>query len=487
MPRALLVNLAQESCSFAPRPHELADFRRYYLLYDDDVIPMLRGGQMEVAGVVAVAEAEGVELVPTVATYGGTGGPVSAEAYAFLREAVLARVARHAGAVDGALLALHGAMVVEGLDDAEGDLIGAVRALLGPDKPLVVSLDLHAHITEAMLAGADAIVGYHTFPHVDLYDTGARAMRLLAGALRGGVRPVLGHRKLPMITPAERHRVDQFPMSEVMGRALAMEAEPGVLAATIFAVQPWLDVPHLGWSAVVVADGDRALAQAKAEEIADIAWRLRREFLHERTPVAEALRRAREIEGGPVVLADSSDATSGGAEGDSTVLLAALLATPVPGQALLLLTDPEAVAACIAAGVRGEVTLPVGGKLATEFFRPVTVTGRVRLLSDGLFTMKSPTLPADRGRTAVLQVGEIQIVLSEKPVYTWDEECYRSVGLFPREAKLVQVKSPGGFRAVYEPFARAIFELDAPGPTDSNLRRLPYKRVTRPLFPLDEM
>jgi microcystin degradation protein MlrC len=242
-----------------------------------------------------------------------------------------------------------------------------------------------------------------------------------------------------------------------------------------------------GWSVIAVADGDPALARARADEIAEMAWRHRRDFLHRRTPVPEALRIARETPGGPVVLADASDGTAGGAEGDSTVLLQALLDSPVPGPCLLLVTDPEAAARCAAAGVGAEVSLDVGGKLTPAFFRPVRVRGRVRTLSDGRFQMKLPPIPADRGLTAVLQVGDIFIVLSRKPVYTWDEECYRSVGLFPREAKVVQVKSPGGFRPSYEPFAKAIIELDTLGPTDSDVTRLPYRRVTRPLFPLDDI
>jgi len=258
-----------------------------------------------------------------------------------------------------------------------------------------------------------------------------------------------------------------------------------MLAAALFPVQPQLDVPNLGWSVVTVADGDPGLARAHADEIGELAWQHRREFLRDRTPVPDALRIARETDGGPVVLADSSDGTAGGAEGDSTVLLQALLESPVPGSCLLLITDREAVARCAAAGVGAEISLEVGGRLTPRFFGPVRVSGLVRTLSDGRFQMKLPPIPANRGLTAVLQVGEIFIVLSEKPVYTWDEECYRSVGLFPREAKLVQVKSPGGFRPIYEPFAKLILELDAPGPTDSNLARLPYERVTRPLFPLD--
>lgn len=487
MPRALLANLAQETCSFVQSKHTLDDFRRYYLYTGREIIEALRGGGMEVSAIIKAAEEDGIELVPVLATYGGTGGPVATGAYTYLRDEILAGARRYAAEVDGAILALHGAMLTEELDDPEGDLLAGLRQILGPKKPIVSSLDCHAHVTELMIQQATAFVAYQTHPHVDMYDTGYRAMKLFGRTLRGEVRPVMAHRKLRMIAPPEQHNTNRPPMGPIMQRVKAVEKEPGMLAAAIFPVQPQLDIPNLGWSVIAVADGDPGLAQAKAEEIGELAWRHRREFLRDRTPVPEALRIARETGGGPIVLADASDGTAGGAEGDSTVLLQALLESPVPGACLLLVTDPEAVARCVAAGVGAELTLDVGGKLTPAFFRPVRVSGRVRTLSDGRFQMKLPPIPANRGRTAVLQAANISLVLSEKPVYTWDEECYRSVGLFPREAKLVQVKSPGGFRPIYEPFARAIIELDAPGPTDSNLARLPYRRVTRPLFPLDDI
>jgi microcystin degradation protein MlrC len=485
--RVLVGNVAQETCSFVASKHTLEDFRRYYLYTGQEMLDKLRGGGMEVAGIIRAAEETGIELVPTLATYGGTGGPVATAAYTRLRDDILAEARRQADRVDGAILALHGAMLTEDLDDPEGDLIARLRQILGSAKPIVCSLDLHAHVTDPMVEQATAFVAYHTHPHVDIADSGYRAMVLLARVLRGEVRPVMAHRKFRMLAQPEQHNTGRPPMGPIMQSVLATEKVPGMLAAAIFPVQPWLDIPDLGLSIVTVADGNPDLARAKADALGEMAWHARREFLRDRTPVAEALCLARETAGGPIVIADSSDGTAGGAEGDSTVLLRALLDSPVPGSCLLLITDPEAAARCAAGGVGREITLEVGGKLAPAFFQPVRVTGTVRTLSDGRFQMKNPTIPANRGLTAVLQVGDIFVVLSQKPVYTWDEECYRSVGLFPREAKLVQVKSPGGFRPVYEPFAKAIIELDAPGPTDSNLRRLPFKRVTRPLFPLDDI
>jgi microcystin degradation protein MlrC len=487
MARVLLANLAQETCSFVRSRHALDDFRRYYLYTGHEIIERLRGGGMEIAGVIEAAEEEGVELVPLLATYGGTGGPVQSVAYTQLRDEILAGARRHAATVDGAILALHGAMLTEDLDDPEGDLLMQLREVLGATKPIVCSLDLHAHVTDLMVRQATALVAYQTHPHVDFHDTGVRAMRLLARTLRGEIRPVMAHRKLPMIAPPEQHNTNRPPMGPIMQRVKAVETEAGLLAAGIFPVQPQLDIPNLGWSVIAVADGEPDLARARADEIAEMAWQRRRDFLYQRTPVPDALRIARETLGGPIVLADAGDGTAGGAEGDSTVLLRALLDSPVPGPCLLLLTDPDAVARCAAAGVGAELSLEVGGKLTPTFFQPVRVTGKVRTLSDGRFQMKLPPIPADRGLTAVLQVGEVLVVLSRKPVYTWDEECYRSVGLFPREAKLVQVKSPGGFRPTYEPFAKVIIDVDTPGPTDSDLARLPYRRVTRPLFPLDDI
>jgi microcystin degradation protein MlrC len=307
----------------------------------------------------------------------------------------------------------------------------------------------------------------------------------MARRLRGGVRPVVVQRKIRMVTSAEHHNTSRPPMGDLFDRIAAVQREPGILGATVFATQPWMDVAELGWSAVVVADGDRALAQARADELARMAWDRRERFLVRKTPIAEAVRQALASAGRPFVFADSADAVTGGAYGDGNVLLRALLETGFTDSALLTLTDPEAAAASHSAGVGGEVTIAVGGKLAPGFFSPVTVTGRVQTLTDGKYVCELPPTPIDVGRAAVLQVGGISLALSERPAPTIDQEIYRHLGLEPRTAKIVQVKSPGGFRAVYGPFAAGIFEIDTPGPTDSELTRLPFRKIRRPLWPFD--
>jgi microcystin degradation protein MlrC len=336
-----------------------------------------------------------------------------------------------------------------------------------------------------MIHQADGIVGYHTHPHVDFLDTGIRAMRLLVRTMQGEVKPVMVQRKLSMITSAEKHNTNHGPMSEVMHRILEIERSPGVLAATIFATQPWMDVSQLGWSTVVVTDGDEILARKLADGIAFLAWERREQFLVKKTPVREAVDYAQNNDGKPFVLADSSDSVTGGAHGDGNILLRELLATDFKDTALMTLTDPEAVAACFDAGVSGQVSIAVGGKLTPRFYSPVLVTGHVKTLTDGKYMGELPSRPANIGRTAVLRVNGIHILLSENPAGTIDAAAYLTAGLDPKDFKIVQVKSPGGFRAIYEPFAAGVFEIDTPGPTDSELTRLPFKNITRPLWPFD--
>ncbi len=376
-------------------------------------------------------------------------------------------------------------MVTEHSEDPEGDLIAAVRDVTGPGVPMVVSFDMHCHLTDRKVGWADAIVGYHTHPHVDFVDTGLRAVRILARTVRGEVRPVVAHRKIRMIASAEKHNTSRAPMSDIMARIATMEKEPGVLAATIFPTQPWMDLGEMGWSTVVVTDGDRSLAQTRADELARMAWERRQDFLVQKTPIREAVGQALASGARPFVLADSADSVTGGAHGDGNVLLRALLEMGYADSALLTLTDPEAVAACFGAGVGGEVTVPVGGKLAPAFYRPVTVTGCVRNLSAGRYVCELPPAPIHVGRSPVLRVGGIYLALGERPAPTIDQEFYHHLGLEPRQVKIVQVKSPGGFRAIYGPFAAGIFEIHIQGPTDSDLTRLPFRKIRRPLWPFD--
>ncbi len=487
--RIAIGQFQEESNTFVLQKADLRFFRDNQLLYGDQILPALSGTRAEMGGALEVLAAAGAEIVPLVAAHSVSSGPVTRETFEHVAREMLARLA--AGPVDGVLLVLHGSMVLEDADDAEGELLEAVRRQVGPNVPIVATLDLHANISARMVEQADALVGYGTYPHVDMYDTGTRGARLLLAAVRGEVRPVVVFAKAPMIVPAEGMGTRDEPMAGLMAEAKRWERAPGMLSTSLFAVQPWLDVSDIGFSVVAVADGEQRALQAEGEarELALKAWAARHRFNAELLEVDEAIRRALVLDGGPVILSESADGTGAGSPGDSVAVLERLLALGVAERCLVSVVDPPAVAAAFAAGVGGEVNTTVGGRLDPRYSTPVPIRGRVRLLFDGdfVFTGSEFTGTAGHmGRTAVIQVGSIAILAMERPVMTIDPAYYRAAGLEPREAKIVVVKSALQFRDNYGPFARAMWVVDTPGASTANLSRLTWHKIPRPLYPFDD-
>jgi microcystin degradation protein MlrC len=448
-----------------------------------------RGTRSEVGGVLDAADQRGVELVPLLAAVASaSAGPLLQDVFESIRDELLDRL-RHAGPLDGVLLVLHGAMVAERYEDATGEALRAFRAGIGPRLPLVGTLDLHANVTQRMVDQATGLVGYHTAPHVDQYETGQRALALLTDTVTRRARPVTALRRLPMILPGETVRTTDGPYAEVMQQARELAKRGQVLDSSVFSVQPWLDVNDVGCSVVVIGDGDRQLAEEQADRLADALWMRRKRFTVEPSPTEAAIRRALESDRRPFILADSADAPSSGAPGDSTAVLSALLRAQPKQDCLLNVVDPQAIDTMVQAGIGQQVTVQVGAQYAPGFYDPVQITGRVKLLSDGEFVQKGPGFRGEvlhRGMTGVLQTGRIYLVVMERAVRQWDPELYRSVGLEPRDAQIVVVKSPAAFRAAYEPFAAEILIIDAPGVCSPDLCSFPFERVRRPLYPLDE-
>jgi microcystin degradation protein MlrC len=488
--RVAIGQFMEESNTFVRQRADLEHFRSNQLLSGADVVEKLRGTRAEVGGFLAALEPAGVEVVPTVAANCVSSGPVPRATFEAITGELLAGLAA-AGPLDGVLLALHGAMVLDDDPDGEGALLAAVRKQVGPGVPVVATLDLHACLTARMVREADALVGYDTYPHVDLYETGVKAANLLLRTVRGEVRPVTLLAKSPMLVPAEGMGTADQPMAGLLAEAKQLEQRPGILSVSLFPVQPWLDVPQTGFSVVAVADGPQRAAEVEpaVRQLAWRAWELRRKFEANLLSVDEAIRRALALDGGPVVLSESADSTGSGSPGDSVAVLERLLALGVRERCLATAVDPAAVARAVEAGVGHDVTVSVGGRLDARWTRPLTLTGRVRLLSDGRFTysdQKSRGTEGRMGRAAVIEVDRIAVLVTEQAAFTVDPAFYRSVGLEPREAKIVVVKSPLQFRAGYGSFAKAMWVVDTPGPSPANLRRLDWQHVSRPLFPFDD-
>ncbi|MBI2941851.1 MAG: M81 family metallopeptidase [Chloroflexi bacterium] len=486
--RVLVGCLMQESNTFSPIRSDRSSFQNGCLLFGAESLTELVGKGTEVSGFLAVARQEAVQLIPTVTAWASSAGPMVAVDFHWLVDR-LVEAAQAAGPVDGCLLALHGAWVSEDQDDADGYVLARLRGIVGRTIPIAATLDLHANVTRRMVASADLLVGYQTYPHVDMLQTGMRAARLLFRTIRGEIRPVLGYRKVPMLVPPEYAQTIDGPMADLQTRARAAEQRPACLAVSLFPVQPWLDVPELGLAVVAVGDGDLAAAQQEASGLATRAWGRRREFVVPLVPPRQAVARALATPTGLVLLVDSADGTSSGAPGDSTALLEALLAAQPARPVFLTVVDPEAARRAATAGPGAQLDLLIGGKLDPQRHRPVAVSGTVQTVASGRFTFTGGIgsgLTADMGQTAVLEIGQIRVVLMEKAVPCYDPALYRSVGLEPGQAHVVVVKSPTNFRWTYRDLARDAIYVDGPGASTPRLESLRYERAPRPLFPLDD-
>jgi microcystin degradation protein MlrC len=488
MVKIVIGQIMQESHSFTTIPCSWKQFEAGYIHRGDAIVTQMEAARVEVAGAIEVARQHQTAFVPLLACSAVSSGHILQSIFESLLNELLDRL-RAELPVAGVFLALHGAMASEYDDDASGRVLEEVRKVVGQDVPIAATLDLHANVTRKMVDLADILIGYHTCPHIDLYETGAKAMELLLRTIEGQIKPTMALRRLPMLLPAEKSVTTDGPFREIINRAIQLENQAGFLSASVFYAQPWLDLPDVGASVIVIADDQPALAEHEAEQLAERFWQKRFECVVQLTPLDIAVEQALNASEFPVIMADGADAPSGGASGDSTAILGKFLAAHTDREILINITDPYAVETAIQAGVGAEVTLSVGA-WSTNLWSPLEVTGRVRLISDGLLRFKGPSyrgVEFHRGRTVVLQIGTIHLQIMEKAVYQYDPELYKTVGSDPRDAHIVVVKSPSAFRAAFEPFAAQIIHVDAPGLTSSNLKSFPWKRLSRPFYPFDDI
>jgi len=484
-----IASCLQESNNFSPVATTYDDFNP---VFGPAVLDRHRGKLTEMGGFLDVLDAteatiEPITIEPICAAWAITANRCRRADFARLTKAFAAGLA--AANPDALLLAMHGAQTAQGEDDVEGRFLAIAREILGPGKPIILTLDLHANITQRMVTLATAIVGYHTYPHVDMFETGQKAARLLLRTLAGEVRPTMAYHKLPLIIQAENSQTYRGPMHELISAAQALEASGQAEAVSLFPVQPWLDIAEMGCAVVAVTNHQPKAAQAQATKLARQLWQRKAEFETTLTPVPDAIAAALALPAGPTVLAESSDSTGSGSPGDSTGVLKHLLQAPLTGPAAIFLVDPATVAAAFAAGVGGTVSRRIGGCFDKKNSKPVPVEAYVKLLSDGSWTARArgynTGITTSMGRAAVLVCGHVHILVAERSAMTVDPELFRSHGIEPVYCQIVVVKSPNGFRAAYEPLAKAIFVVDTPGVSSANLRQMPFKNVPRPLYPLD--
>ena len=483
MPRIAVAECKQEVSSFNPLPSRYDDFR---LLRGPALLEHHRRVREEVGGALQVfAAAPDIEVVPALGASSNTsGGILAAASFARLCGEFLDCLAA-AGPVDAAYFSLHGAMQAEGEDDPEGFLLQEARRILGERIPFVVSLDLHGILTDRMLAHSDAVVPFHTYPHVDFFATGARAATLLRKVL-GGARPVTARVKIPALVRGNELITETGAIRACIELAKEIETSAKGLSAGVMWGNPFTDVPELCTSSVVVMDNDEDAARQHALELASRFWARHEAMQVPLTSLEESVRLAAGVSGGTVVLMDAADATSSGASGDSNAILRELVRQGYSGRALAPIVDPGAVRQAFAAGVGGRIHTTLGGACDPTRFQPLALEARVRLLSDGQFRSETFGWPWDAGDTAVLEAGNLTVVVGSRPVSLFDRSWFYANGQDPRHFDLVVVKSPHCERHMFADWCARLIDVDAPGSTSANLRRLGHTQCTRPLFPLDE-
>ncbi len=484
--RIVIGSIMHESNTFSTVRTTLDDFGNR--VGGDEVIELYEGTGHPVGGFLAIARREGIDLVPAIVTNACPSGPVTDHAFQFLKDKLL-RSIEDAGHLDGVLLALHGAMVTESLDDPEGTILEEVRTVVGEDVYIVSSLDSHANLSPLMVRNADVLVGYRTTPHVDRRETGEEAARILIALIRKHLSPVTAMEKIPLLLSGRGATTDSEPMLSLLKKAKVMEKKPGVISLSVFTGYTFADVTINGPGIVVVTDNKRELAENMANDLAREMWRVRNQFHAELVPIPDAIDQAIGTKGGPVIIADVGDNPCGGGSGDVTVLLEHLIKKGVSNTAVALFVDPDAVAKSIQAGVGEYVSLHLGGKIDVKGGKPLRVKGRVRVLFEGRFRHQEAVARGtweDMGRTAVIDIDGIDVIIVEKAIRVSDPAIFSSVGIEPRDKKIVVVKDGLQFLVCYQSFAKKIIFADTPGWTSPNLSRLAFKHIQRPVFPLDK-
>jgi microcystin degradation protein MlrC len=492
--RIAAAQISHETNVFSSVKTDLAAFERSGVTRGAAIVERERGTNSAFGGFIAAAEESDFELIPILSVWATPSGIVTADAISALVAELQAGL-RAAGKIDAVLLGLHGAMVTEIDDDGDGYILAAVREVVGWELPVVATLDLHANITVEMLAAATMLIGYDTYPHVDMAERAQEAASLIVRLIAGEVDPTISLVQPPMLPTSQRMMTGSDPMRSIIALAHEMERLPRVVNVTVACGFPPADVENAGVSILVTTHNDADLADDLAHELSDAIWAARDGFLGGVSSFAEAadaVRALPDLPARPLLLVDIADNPWSGSPGDSAELLRFLLAEGVTGAALAMIVDSEAVQMCVEAGIGATVDLLLGGKTDTLHGPPLPVTGRVRLISDGRYVNFGPMmagLPVDLGPAVVLACGEaegIDVLITSFAETPIDLNVFRAHGIDPTTRRVIALKGKGHFRAAFEPIASQVILVEGPGISGADLSRLPLRNVRRPIWPLDE-
>ncbi len=484
-----LCEFHQETNSFNPVKTTFEDYRKVGI-YEGDEMFRMRGKTTAMAGkFAAIDEIGGVEIVPILSMTAQSGGTVKHEVVEYFLGKVLPGLKANLP-LDGVFIGFHGATQSDTSDDVCGDILEAVRNVVGEDCVITASTDLHANVTGKWIKYADFVSGYQTYPHVDFFETGYRAAKAGLAKIMKTQDLKMAWASVPMIAPASSYTTMHGPFKEVMDYAKGLVKNGELFDVSVYQMQPWLDVSP-AQSSILTICTDLEKAKTYANDLAERLFNARKGFVQKLCQVDDVIREAEQNRTGkPYVLVDSSDSPNAGATGDSAALLEAIERLDSDVKAALYLNDIPASEHAFELGVGAEGTFTVGASMDSNVSSPVKIQARVVSLHDGYYTQEGP---AQRGkvnfigRTAVIHWRNTDIVLCGNVLAPGDPQMYRHFGIEPTFCQLVSVKACTSWRAAYEPMAGKVFETDMPGNAPLNLFRAVYTHLPKHFYPFEEI
>lgn len=496
----LLAEFSHETNTFAESPTDRDVFQERREYFGNDVLRKLIGTNTAVGGAIEVADEQGIEIHPIVSAAAMPGGVIPTEVFNFYADKILEGIETNESDLDAVFLALHGAMVPSGYDDGEGQLLSRIREKVGPELPIVVTLDLHGNISPEMIELADALIAFESYPHVDMGETGRTGMETLVGIIRNEISPEMHMERPPVLATYPKQNTREGPMAAVMEKARSLEAREGVLKVNVFPGFHQADIPSMGFTIPVVGDGTWMDARKAARELAAFVWDIRENLVGDYPGPEDAVSEARQLvanndhDSGPVVMADLGDNPGGGSAGDGTTLLRELLNQDIQNGGFAIMHDPDVVEQCIKAGVGEQIKVTLGGKTDDLHGEPiVSVDGHIKAITDGEFLNTGPMGTGTEnhlGRAVRLECGEnhgVSVLLTENRMQPLDAEIWRHMTIQPERLDILVVKSLNHYRADYEPMASHVIPVDTVGLSAIDPHKFDYESIRRPQYPLDDL
>lgn len=487
--RILIAMMKHETNTFSPIVTDWKRFQEWGAYTGEAALQAYENTGMPMAAYIDLARERGAEIITPLAAEAMPSGIVTRDAYNLMCDAICDGVK---DGCDVALLDLHGAMVTEENEDGEGTLLERIRAI-SPNLPIAVTCDLHCNLTQKMLDHCTALIGYKTYPHVDMYAVGKQVGTIVLDSIEGKCNPVMAWKQVPLLSQTLCQGTDDEPMRSIIETAKTLEKQPNVLAATTFGGFALADIRDSGTTTIVVTDNDQELAQKSCEQLAKQAWDSRNEFIYHPRPLREAIQEAALQQDFPVLLLDHEDNCGSGGTEDVMCVIEEVLKQGLPDVAVAAVVDPLAVQLMAQVGVGNSITLELGGKKDMPAIglpgKPLTVSGTVKVLTDGKWVVHGPMytgVQVSMGPTAVLDTGKVKIVVVSLHHEPWDVGVFTSVGIQPEHQKYLLLKSRIHYRAGFAPLQKHTIHCDGEGVTTSNNALLNYQNVRRPIFPLDD-